>query len=142
MRPLERIITRSIEKLPLVVFQAAAAALVAYFGQLQTGTMATFARSSIGERGVECRGRLRHLSRGDPADRSRGHYPYPTTGTDAWKVVAAVAVLLAITAVAIARGAALLTVGWLCISFSSAGDWSLQVGNQAFADRFVHPPSA
>jgi len=142
--PLARPLTRQrlTEKLPLVV-PAALVAVVASLGQWQTGTMATLARLSIGERLANAAVAYATYLRKAiwPSDLA-AYYPYPSGGHDSWQVMAAVMVLAAISGLAFAaRRRRYVPVGWLWYVVLLLPVIGLvQVGNQAFADRFTYIP--
>ena len=130
-----------VEKLPFLVLSIASSAVTVY---AQQGSLATFKAVSIGRRvGNALVAYVTYLGKTFWPAKLAAFYPLPPA-VPLWKVVAAGALLAAITALALwrLRRQPYLTVGWLWFLGMLVPVIGLvQVGRQAMADRYTYLPS-
>ncbi len=131
-----------LEKVPLLLLSAASAA-VTMKAQKAGGAVQSFSQYSLALRlETAVISYLRYLGKALWPSKLVALYPHPTKLYPAWQVVAAVVLLLAITAgVLRARQQRYLAVGWFWFLGSLVPMLGLvQVGAQAMADRYAYIP--
>jgi protein O-mannosyl-transferase len=132
----------AVEKLPFVAL-AAGAAVLTVLAQARGGAMRTLEEVGLGERlanaAVACAAYL-----GKIAWPARLAFFYPRVAPGWWQVAGSVALLAAVTAVALVlrRARPWLVVGWLWFVVALVPVIGLvQVGQQAMADRYAYLPA-
>ncbi len=132
-----------LEKLPLFALAAAVSALT-LLAQHGAGMVATLDQLPLPSRlenaAVAC---VAYLGKTVWPRSLAVFYPHPEQGLSAWRVAGSLALLLALTALALrsARRHPALTVGWLWYLVALAPVIGVvQVGSQAMADRYMYLP--
>jgi len=131
-----------LEKIPLALLSAASA-FVTMKAQRAGGAVQTLAQySPVLRFETAAIAYVRYLGKAFWPSRLVALYPHPTALYPAWKVVAALALLLFITVVVIrARNRRYLLVGWLWFLGALVPMLGLvQVGSQEMADRYAYIP--